>query len=212
MCHRGTWPAGTPCPRHLDNCAEVKQQLFDLIEIAYLRAGLLDTGPQQEDGLAAIEALLTSRNGSISAAGEQGNQLRGWFAFARETSCDGMAAWLALLAAACSPAGPRAMHACTSELGPWVYVHPCSWNGQPSPSLLLPHLTLPLPPPYHPEWRGCVPERERQRELLSKGVLRFDGHSVRFASNLAASYAAEQLRDKLAKSVADSHKGLRRQG
>ncbi|PRW33927.1 hypothetical protein C2E21_7422 [Chlorella sorokiniana] len=110
--------------------AEVKQQLFDLIEIAYLRAGLLDAGPHQEGGLAAIEALLASKNGSISAA----------------------------------------------------------------------------------EWRGCVPERQRQRELLSKGVLRFDGHSVRFASNLAACYAAEQLRGKLPRSVADAHKGLRRPG
>ncbi|KAI7837154.1 hypothetical protein COHA_009030 [Chlorella ohadii] len=115
--------AGVPFP-------EVKQQLFDLIEIAYLRAGVLDVSPHQEGGLAAIEALLASKNGSISAA----------------------------------------------------------------------------------EWRGCVPDRERQRELLSKGVLRFDGHSVRFASNLAASYAAEQLRAKLAKSVADVHKGLRRPG
>ena len=93
-----------------------------------------------------------------------------------------------------------------------MHVHPCNSTGQLELSLALPHLALPHPPRYHPEWRGCVPERERQRELLSKGVLRFDGHSVRFASNLAASYAAEQLRGKLAKNVADAHKGLRRPG
>lgn len=66
--------------------------------------------------------------------------------------------------------------------------------------------------PSLPEWRGCVPERARQQDLLEKGVLRFDGHSMRFASNLAASYAAEQLRAKLPKGVADAHKGLRRPG
>lgn len=76
----------------------------------------------------------------------------------------------------------------------------------------LPCPMLSRSPTCRAEWRGCVPDRERQRELLSKGVLRFDGHSVRFASNLAASYAAEQLRAKLAKSVADVHKGLRRPG
>ena len=57
-----------------------------------------------------------------------------------------------------------------------------------------------------------MPDRERQKELLSKGVLRFDGHSVRFASNLAAAYAAEQLKSKLPRSVAEAHKGLCRPG
>ena len=53
-----------PCPP-----ADVRQQLFDLIEIAYLRAGLLDATPQQEGGLAAVEALLASRGGGLTAAG-----------------------------------------------------------------------------------------------------------------------------------------------
>lgn len=60
------------------------------------------------------------------------------------------------------------------------------------------------------EWRGCVPEREQQRALLSKGVLTFDGDRLRFASNLAATYAAEQLQHNLPAAVVDQHPQLRR--
>lgn len=54
--------------------AAAKEQLLNLIEIAYLRAGLLDATPQQHGGLAAIEALLASKGRSISAAGVRGQQ------------------------------------------------------------------------------------------------------------------------------------------
>ena len=50
-------------------CAEVKCELLDLIEMAFVQAGLLDQTPQQEGGLAVVEALLQSKEGSISAAG-----------------------------------------------------------------------------------------------------------------------------------------------
>lgn len=55
-----------------------------------------------------------------------------------------------------------------------------------------------------------MPERDRQLALLSKGVLRFDGRCVRFASNLAATYAAEQLRSRLPPAVAEQHPRLQR--
>jgi hypothetical protein len=51
--------------------AEVKQELLDLIEMAFTQAGLLDQTPHQKGGLAVVEALLQSREVSISAAGEQ---------------------------------------------------------------------------------------------------------------------------------------------
>lgn len=54
--------------------AEVRQHLFNLIEIAYLRAGLLDATPQQHSGLAALEALLGSKGGSINASGGLGKR------------------------------------------------------------------------------------------------------------------------------------------
>ncbi|KAL4436714.1 hypothetical protein ABPG75_003853 [Micractinium tetrahymenae] len=47
---------------------EVKQQMLDLIELAFLQAGLLDQTPQREGGLRCIEALLRSQDGGISAA------------------------------------------------------------------------------------------------------------------------------------------------
>jgi hypothetical protein len=58
-------------PHRLFPSAEVKQELLDLIEMAFTQAGLLDQTPQQKGGLAVVEALLQSREGSISAAGEE---------------------------------------------------------------------------------------------------------------------------------------------
>jgi hypothetical protein len=50
-----------------------------------------------------------------------------------------------------------------------------------------------------------VPLHEDQKALLGKGVLQFDGRKVTFASNLAAAYAAEQLRTRLPQSVVQRH-------
>jgi hypothetical protein len=50
--------------------AEARQELYELMELAYLSAGLLDATPQREGGLAAVVALLRSKDGTISAAGE----------------------------------------------------------------------------------------------------------------------------------------------
>lgn len=72
-----------------------------------------------------------------------------------------------------------------------------------------PRLLCP-PHPLPPEWRECVPEWEHQRMLLTHGVLSFDGQRLCFASNLARHYAAEQLGGRLAPSVRDKHKRLRR--
>jgi hypothetical protein len=55
-----------------------------------------------------------------------------------------------------------------------------------------------------------VPDREQQQVLLGKGVLRFDGRHVRFSSNLAAAYAAEQLRSRLPLSLQDKLKHVQR--
>ncbi len=73
-------------------------------------------------------------------------------------------------------------------------------------------MTQPLSALSNAEWRECVPDRDQQRTLLGKGVLRFDSRSLRFSSNLAAMYAAEQLRSRLPPSVQEQHKQLKRPG
>ncbi|KAL4435182.1 hypothetical protein ABPG77_001864 [Micractinium sp. CCAP 211/92] len=103
--------------------AEIKQQMLDLIELAFVQAGLLDQSPQREGGLRCIEALLR-QDGGISAA----------------------------------------------------------------------------------DFRERVPDREHQLALLGRGVLSFDGRRLEFASSLAATYAAEVLRSRLPRSVAEQHK------
>lgn len=50
----------------------MKQQLFDVMEQAYCAAGLLDQTPQREGGLAVLQALLKSVQGTVSAAGVPG--------------------------------------------------------------------------------------------------------------------------------------------
>ena len=62
------------------------------------------------------------------------------------------------------------------------------------------------------EWRGSVPKREHQRALLGRGVFNFDGRQLRFASNLAAAYAAEQLPSRLPQAVLEQHKQLKQAG
>ena len=62
------------------------------------------------------------------------------------------------------------------------------------------------------EWRAHVPSREQQLALLSRGVIRFDGRQLRFASRLAAAYAAEVLAGRLPPAVADRHRGLHAPG
>lgn len=57
-----------------------------------------------------------------------------------------------------------------------------------------------------------MPDRDQQKALLGRGVLRFDGARLCFASQLAARYAAEQLRGRLPPSVQQQHKGLRAPG
>lgn len=57
------------CPACVQTPTEVKQQLLDLIEIAFQRAGLLDASPQQQGGLAAMEAVLSAKSGAVNAAG-----------------------------------------------------------------------------------------------------------------------------------------------
>jgi hypothetical protein len=64
---------------------------------------------------------------------------------------------------------------------------------------------------YVAEWRGSVPEREHQRVLLGRGVFNFDGRQLRFASSLAAAYAAEQLPSRLPQAVLEQHKQLKKQ-
>ena len=49
-------------PHRLFPSAEVKQELLDLIEMAFTQAGLLDQMPQQKGGLAVVEALLVFAN------------------------------------------------------------------------------------------------------------------------------------------------------
>lgn len=58
------------------------------------------------------------------------------------------------------------------------------------------------------DWRGFVPDRRQQLELLGKGVLRSDGRRITWASSLAAAYAAEQLSARLPRAVAEQHPRL----
>ena len=66
----GNARACLPRPPTLMPDAEVRARLMDLMELAYLQAGLLDASEQQAEGLGALEALLASADGSMSAAGE----------------------------------------------------------------------------------------------------------------------------------------------
>jgi len=150
-----------------------------------LQAGLLDQTPQREGGLRAIEALLRSKNGTISAAGMWGRQAGGHVGKHRS----GMPSSWALVGPKPSTSPTKAAPHRQSALRPLV-----------------------LTSNRAAEWRECVPEREQQRALLSKGVLRFDGRQLTFASHLAATYAGEALRARLPHSVAEQHKQLKAPG